>query len=78
MGEKQRPEQATAAEVAALAAVYGRLSDLLNALRDARTKIHQEALLAVVDAQIERQLQTEDQLRRAFVDYAGRPVQDPY
>jgi hypothetical protein len=77
MGEAQRRKQA-AAEVAALAAVYGHLPDLLNALRDARTKIHQEALLAVVDAQIERQLQTEEQLRRAFVDCTGRPVQDPY
>jgi hypothetical protein len=71
-------KQATPAEAEALIAVYAKLTDLLNALRDARSAIHHEALLAVVNEQIDRQLEADTQLRNAIVDYTGKPVVDPY
>jgi hypothetical protein len=69
---------ATAAEAAVLNAVYEKLADLLNALRDARSRVHHAELRAVIDAQIDRQLQSDDQLRAAIVEYTGKPVVDPY
>jgi hypothetical protein len=68
----------TAAEAAALQAVYARLGDLLAALRDARARIRHPDLLAVVNAEIDRQLEADATLRRAIVDATGQPVQDPY
>ena len=73
-----RPEPATAAEVAALQNVYARLSDLLTALREARARVSQDDLLAVINAEIDRQLAADDALRRAMEAATGRPVQDPY
>jgi len=72
------PRAATAAEAAALQRVYERLTDLLGALRAARGEIHNSALLAVVNAEIDRQLEADAALRRAVVDFTGKPVQDPY
>jgi hypothetical protein len=59
-------------------AVYARLADLLNALRDARATVHHPALLAVINEQIDRQLEADTQLRNAIVEHTGKPVQDPY
>jgi hypothetical protein len=69
---------ATAAEAAVLNGVYGKLADLLNGLRDARIKVHHPDLQAVLDEQIDRQLQADDQLRAAILEYTGKPVIDPY
>ncbi len=69
---------ATAAEAAVLNGVYEKLADLLNALRDARMKVHHPELQAVLDEQIDRQLQADDQLRAAILEYTGKPVIDPY
>ena len=71
-------KQASTAEAAAINAVYEKLTDLLNALRDARIRIHHPELLAVVNDQIDRQLQADDQLRKAIVEWTGKPVVDPY
>jgi hypothetical protein len=71
-------KQATAAEAQALKTVYQKLSDLLDALRDARAQIHHEALQELINTQIDRQLEAEEQLRTAFVDYTGQPVQEGY
>jgi hypothetical protein len=75
---ERKPAAPAAAEAAALQAVYGRLSDLLSALRDARARIHHPDLLAVINAEIDRQLEADAALRRAIVDATGQPVQDPY
>ncbi len=69
---------ATATEAAVLNGVYEKLADLLNALRDARMKVHHPELQAVLDEQIDRQLQADDQLRAAILEYTGKPVIDPY
>ena len=72
------PKQATAAEAAALNTVYEKLIELQTALRDARSKVRHPELLAVVNQQIDHQLAADDQLRKAIVDYTGKPVIDPY
>ena len=71
-------KRATADEVAALQGVYERLAALLTALREARARIHHPELLAVINAEIDRQLEADAALRRAMVDATGQPVQDPY
>ena len=71
-------KQATAAEAAVINEVYEKLADLLNALRDARIKVHHPELLAVINEQIDRQLQADDQLRAAILEHTGKPVIDPY
>jgi len=71
-------KQATTAEAAVINGVYERLADLLNALRDARIKLHHPELLALVNEQIDRQLQADDRLREAILEYTGKPVIDPY
>ena len=71
-------KQATAAEAAALNAVYEKLTDLLNALRDARIKVHHAELQALLNEQIDRQLQADDQIRTAILEHTGKPVIDPY
>jgi hypothetical protein len=78
VAQARQPKQATAAEAAVLNAVYERLADLLNALRDARSKVQRPELLAVIDEQIDRQLQADDRLRAAIAEYTGKPVVDPY
>ena len=70
--------QATEGEAAALAAVYEKLAELLDALRDARAQVRHEALLAVINDEIDRLLAADDQLRKAIVEYTGKPVGDPY
>jgi hypothetical protein len=77
-GEPRGARQATAAEAAALAAVYEKLAALLDALRDARGTVHHEALLALINEQIDRQLEADDTLRSAIVEFTGKPVIDPY
>lgn len=71
-------KQATAAEAAVLNGVYDKLADLLNALRDARMRINHAELRAVIDEQIDLQLQADDRLRAAIVEHTGKPVVDPY
>lgn len=78
MAQAKRSRQATAAEAAALTVVYEKLTELLNTLRDARMKIQHEALQAIVDEQIDRQLEADAQLRSAILDHTGKPVADPY
>ncbi len=78
MSQSKSPRQATAAEAEAMRAVYAQLAALLDALREARSKVHHPQLLAVVNEQIDRQLAADDALRRAIVEYTGRPVEDPY
>ena len=65
-------------EAAAVNAVYEKLSDLLNALREAQSKIHHQQLHDVIDHVIDRFLAIEEELRTAIVEHTGRPVQDPY
>ncbi len=72
------PKQATAAEAAVINGVYEKLADLLNALKDARIKVHHSDLQALIDEQIDRQLQADDQLRAAILEHTGKPVVDPY
>lgn len=71
-------KQATAAEAEALRTVYQRLSDLLDVLRDAHAKIHNEDLQKLIDEQVDRQLENEEQIRTAIVEYTGQPVQEGY
>jgi hypothetical protein len=71
-------KQATAAEAAVVGGVYEKLTDLLNALKDARGKVHHPELRALIDDQIDRQLQADDQLRAAILEFTGKPVVDPY
>ena len=71
-------KQATATEAATLNAVYEKLADLLNTLRDARMNVHHPDLQAVIDEQIDRQLQADSHLRAAIMEYTGKPVVDPY
>ena len=71
-------KRATAAEEAALQTVYQRLAALLTALREARAGVRHPELLAVINAEIDRQLEADAALRRAIVDATGQPVQDPY
>ena len=78
MAQAKRSRQATAAEAAALTAVYEKLAELQNALRDARMKVQHEALQAIIDEQIDRQLEADAQLRAAILDHTGKPVADPY
>ncbi|MGH2353047.1 MAG: hypothetical protein ACRDI2_17100 [Chloroflexota bacterium] len=78
MAEAQQPKPATAAEAAAMNAVYEKLADLLTAMRDARARVRHPELLAIVNEQIDRQLEADAQLREAIVEYTGQPVQDPY
>jgi hypothetical protein len=70
--------KATAAEAAAIGAVYEKLAELQNALRDARMKVHHTELLELVNEQIDYQLAADDRLRKAIVDFTGKPVEDPY
>ena len=78
MAEAKRSRQATAAEAAALRAVYEKLTELLNTLRDTRSKIQHQALRSILDEQIDRQLEADAQLRGAILDHTGKPVADPY
>ena len=71
-------KQATAAEAAVLTTVYEKLTDLLIALRDARIKVHHPELQALINEQIDRQLQADDQIRAAILEHTGKPVIDPY
>ena len=71
-------KQATAADAAVLNGVYEKLADLLNALKDARSKVHHPELQALLDAQIDHQLRADDQFRAAILEYTGKPVVDPY
>lgn len=72
------PKHATAGEAAAVTAVYEKVSDLLNTLRDARMRVHHQALLAIIDQQIDVQLGAEDAIRKALAEYADKTVVDPY
>lgn len=78
MSQLKPSRQASAAEAEAMRAVYAQLVALLDALREARSKLHHPQLLAVVNEQIDRQLEADNALRRAIVEYTGRPVEDPY
>jgi hypothetical protein len=71
-------KQATAAEAAAITGVYEKLAELLNALKDARMKVHHPALQALINDQIDQQLRADDQLRAAILEHTGKPVVDPY
>ena len=71
-------KQPTAAESAAITAVYQKLGELQNTLRDARIRIHHAELLAVINEQIDYQLAADDRLRKAIVETTGKPVEDPY
>ncbi|MBI3972013.1 MAG: hypothetical protein HY332_12045 [Chloroflexi bacterium] len=71
-------KQAKPAEAAAMNAVYEKLSNLMGTLRDAQIRIHHPELLAVVNDLIDRQLESDELLRRAILEHTGRPVQDPY
>jgi hypothetical protein len=71
-------KRTSAAEAAALQAVYVRLADLLSALRQAQGQIRDPGLLAVINAEIDRQLEADAALRKAIVEHTGQPVQDPY
>ena len=72
------PKPATDAEAATLQRVYEKLAELLMTLREARSHIRHPELLAIVNAEIDRQLEADAALRQAVVEYTGRPVQDPY
>lgn len=72
------PNQANGAEAAALQAVHEKLGDLLTTLREARGRIRHPELLAIVNAEIDRQLEADAALRQAIVDFTGKPAQDPY
>jgi|GEM_PF-7132080 len=78
MSQSKPSRQASAAEAEVMRAVYAQLVTLLDTLREARSKLHHPQLLAVVNEQIDRQLEADDALRRAIVEYTGRPVEDPY
>lgn len=71
-------KQATAAEAQAVKQVHQKVTELLDALRDARAAIHHETLSALINRQIDRQLEAEEQLRDAYVESVGQPIQDPY
>jgi nitrate/nitrite-specific signal transduction histidine kinase len=77
-GSRQEPRQATEDEGEALQAVYRQLAELLTTLRAARSRIRHPALLAVINEEIDRQLEADTALRKAMVDFTGRPAQDPY
>ena len=80
MAEKdaRRPIHATATEAQALNAVYAKLSELLNALRDARVRVRHEELSALLNEEVDRLLEVDTRLREAILDYTGKPVEDPY
>jgi hypothetical protein len=71
-------KHATAAETAALQDVYAKLTDLLNALRDAQLQIHDSALSGLIDDQIERQLEVDRLLRDTILEYTGKPLEEGY
>jgi hypothetical protein len=78
MAERKESPPATAAEAEALTTVYARLTDLITALRQARGRIRHPQLQALVDAEIDRQLEADGALRQALLDATGKPPVDPY
>jgi hypothetical protein len=78
MAQRKQPPPATAAEAEAFTTVYARLTDLITALRQARGRLRHPQLLALVDAEIDRQLEADGALRQALLDATGKPLVDPY
>ena len=75
-----RSPRATAAEAAAVDAVYRRMSALLEELHISREQVGHPDLLAVLDDLVDRQIELEGTLRVAIQTYCGpgHGAEEPY